>query len=341
MVRTAVVIDAHYLRHDPGPGHPEAPARIGALIELLDGGVRPELVRLRPRAATPEELAYIHEPAYVARVAATAGRDHAYFDADTTASADSYETARLAAGGFLVLLDAVIAGEVANGFALVRPPGHHAERDRAMGFCFFNNVAIGAEYLRRRYHLERIAIIDWDLHHGNGTQHAFFSDPGVLYVSIHQYPHYPGTGAAHEIGAGAGRGFTLNIPLPAGAGDDEYRRAFLELVEPVCRRFAPQFVLVSAGFDAHRRDPLGGMELSEDGFGALARICLRAARRSAAGRFAAILEGGYDLSALRASAARVLEEMGEEKLDQPLPPGAGAEAALARVRAAHAETWGL
>src|SRR5262245_4359693 len=242
---TAVVLDERMLAHEPGRGHPERPDRLRVLLEHL--GDASSLVHLGARAASEEEIARVHSPDHVAHAAATAGR-RVVLDPDTVTSPGSYEAARLAAGSLLVACEAVLAGEITNGFALVRPPGHHAERDRAMGFCLFNNVALAAAWLRARG-LARVAIIDWDVHHGNGTQHLFEDDPSVLYVSTHQYPYYPGTGAADEVGRGAGAGRTLNLPFPVGFGDAEYARAFAEVIAPVCRQFAPEFLLVSAGFD--------------------------------------------------------------------------------------------
>jgi len=314
---TAIVIDPRYTEHDTGPGHPERPERLATLLELAEH-LGDEFRTIDARPASGDELSLVHDPAYIEEVAKTQQRERYAFDADTPTSPRSYETARLAAGGFLALLDAVMAGEERNGFAFVRPPGHHAERHRAMGFCLFNNVAVGAAYLRRRYGLERILVVDWDLHHGNGTQHMFERDPGILYVSTHQYPFYPGTGAADEVGDGDGAGFTVNVPLPAGCGDAEYIDAFERLVVPVAQRYEPEFVLLSAGFDAHARDPLGGMQVTEGGFRSLARMMLGVADESAQGRCAAILEGGYDLQAIRSSAAAVLDEMRGSQ--QPLPP---------------------
>src|SRR5262249_15536027 len=253
--------------------------------------------------------ALVHDGAYVDEVAATQHQEWFAFDADTPTSPRSYATACLAAGGFLALLDAVMSQEGGNGFAFVRPPGHHAERHRAMGFCLVNNVAVGAEYLRRRYGLQRILIVDWDLHHGNGTQHLFESDPGVLYISAHQYPYYPGTGALDEVGRGDGEGYTVNVALPAGCGDAEDGEAFTPHILPIAQQYAPQFVLISAGFDAHARDPLGGMQVTEPGFQAMARALLEIAREPAGGRCAAILEGGYDVHAIRRSSQRVLAEL--------------------------------
>jgi acetoin utilization deacetylase AcuC-like enzyme len=341
MAETGVVIDPRYLAHDTGAGHPECPERIAVLLPLVDAAGL-GLTALTPRPASGDELALVHDGAYVEEVAATQQKAWFAFDADTPTSPQSYATACLAAGGFLALLDAIMNGAVDNGFAFVRPPGHHAERHRAMGFCLFNNVAVGAEYLRRRYGLQRILIVDWDLHHGNGTQHMFESDPGVLYVSAHQYPYYPGTGAADEVGRGEGEGYTVNLAFPAGFGDAEYRTAFTRIIEPIARQYAPQFVLISAGFDAHVRDPLGGMQLTEAGFTAMTRTLLEIAREHAAGRCAAILEGGYDLTAIRGSAATVLQELrGADRLPLPLQVSSRGDALLERVAAIQRRYWKL
>ncbi len=340
-MKTALVLDRRYEAHDPGPGHPESPERIRAICDALGSYRRDDLVALDPRPATLEEIALIHGSDHIARVAATASRARAAFDADTPVSAQSYETARLAAGGTLALLDAIVAGEVQNGFAFVRPPGHHAEADRAMGFCLFNNVAIGARHLRSRHGIARVLVVDWDVHHGNGTQHSFEADPDVLYVSTHQYPFYPGTGAASEVGSGEGEGRTLNIPLPAGCGDDEYVAAFTSVIAPVAAQFRPEFVLISAGFDAHRRDPLASMNATEDGFRAMARVLMGVAREHAQGRLAAILEGGYDLKALGATIPAVLDELGGTTLDQPLATPRPRAGVLDATRAAQRPYWDL
>lgn len=340
MLRTGIVVDTRYQEHYTGRNHPERAARIGMLLTLAEEYRRPGITRLEPRPATPAEIALIHDPAYHDRVAATAEKGYFAFDADTPVSAQSYATALLATGGLLTIIEAIMTREVDNGFALVRPPGHHAERNRAMGFCLFNSVAIGAQYLREKFDLTRILVMDWDLHHGNGTQHSFYADPGVLYVSTHQYPYYPGTGAAEEAGQGQGEGYTVNLPLPAGWGDAEYQALFQEVVDPICRQFDPQFVLISAGFDAHVRDPLGGMEVTEEGFGAMARTLLRIARDHAQGRCAAILEGGYDLTGLQQSARRVLDEMGGELLTAPLPQPEP-RGLLPRVREVQRRHWEL
>src|SRR5215470_8930776 len=314
---TGIVLDPRFLEHDPGPGHPERPERVAVFLpDLLDS---PGLTRITPRTATPEEITLVHGEGHFANVARSAGLSRFAFDADTPVSARSFDTACLAVGGLLALLDEVVAGRLRNGFALVRPPGHHAERERAMGFCLFNNVAIGAAYLHARHGLERVLIVDWDVHHGNGTQHSFARDPGVLYVSTHRYPFYPGTGAIDEIGDREGAGFTVNIPLPGGVGDAEYLEAFRTVIEPIAAEYAPQFVLISAGFDPHRRDPLGGMAVSEPGFAAMARSLVEIAETSAGGRCVAVLEGGYDLRALHDSSHAVLDVLRGEP-PPPLPP---------------------
>jgi len=306
--RTGILIDPRFREHDPGRDHPERPDRIAVLEDLVHDWRGPALERIAPRLATAEEVCSAHTPELLARIRETEGELHARIDADTATSERSYEVALLAAGGLLEVTDAVACGAVDNAFAFVRPPGHHATAERAMGFCLFNNVAIAARHLRRRG-CERVAIVDFDLHHGNGTEAIFYDDPSVLYVSTHQYPYYPGTGAATDVGRGEGEGFTVNVPFSAGVGDAAYLLAFDEVIDPVLRQFAPDFVLVSAGFDCHRRDPLGGMRVSEDGFIGMMRRLLEVARDVSGGRLAAVLEGGYDLDAIRSSAEASLGQM--------------------------------
>jgi len=335
---TGIVLDPRMLAHDPGAGHPERPERLAVLLDRLQGASGLTPLGIRP--ADEDELTLVHSVGYVERAAATAGRPRVIFDADTSTSPGSYAAARLAAGGLLTACEAVLAGEVRNGMALVRPPGHHAERGRAMGFCLFNNVAIAAAWLRRRG-VHRLAIIDWDLHHGNGTQHLFESDPDVLYVSTHQFPFYPGTGHVNEVGSGAGVGRTLNLPFPAGFGDAEYALAFLQVVLPVCRQFAPEFVLVSAGFDCDARDPLGGMEVTPAGFTRMAQVCVEIAEECAQGRIVAVLEGGYDLDAIGEGVDAVLGVL-RGTSEAPVANTGSAvrvETILNRVREAHAPYW--
>ena len=336
-MRTGIVTDERFLEHDTGRRHPECADRLRAIGRWLEANPIPDRVPIGARDATIKELTRVHVPEHVERVEVSAHLPRYAFDADTPVSSRSFAAACRAAGGVLALVDAVMTGRVENGFAFVRPPGHHAEPDRAMGFCLFNNVALAAAHLRAAHGLELVLVIDWDVHHGNGTQHAFYNDSHVLFVSSHQYPFYPGTGAAREVGAGEGEGFTLNLPFPAGYGDAQYVRAFVEVVEPVARRFEPQFILVSAGFDAHRRDPLAGMDVTEAGFASLARLLLRLSRDVCENRLVAVLEGGYDFEALARSVAAVLGEMSGASLNEAVtpPPGERADVRLPLEMARH------
>ena len=309
MVPSAVVVDSNYLKHDPGEFHPERPERIQVLLDLADDLDSEKFHILPPKAATRTDIESCHRPDYVNLVESTSKTNQHALDGDTITCRDSFAVGLLAVGGFLQLLDSIAARESRNGFALVRPPGHHALSDRAMGFCLFNTMAIGAEHLKRTHGAKKILIMDWDVHHGNGTQAAFYDDPSVLFISTHQYPYYPGTGALNEVGVGAGEGFTINVPLPAGCADAEYVRVFQDVVIPAARKFEPEWILVSAGFDPHRRDPLGGMGVTEEGFCAMARMLLQLADQYASEKLAFLLEGGYDLAALRNSVAAVLGAM--------------------------------
>ena len=294
-----------FAEHQTPPGHPESPER----AKVMDGVAARWRQRggevVAPRAATREQLARVHDPDYLRRISETAGHAVA-LDPDTYTSPESYEVALLAAGAAIDGVERVIGGSDQTAFALVRPPGHHAERNRSMGFCLFNNVAVAAKHART-LGVGRVGIVDVDVHHGNGTQHAFESDPTVMYVSTHQSPYYPGTGGSDEIGIGAGKGFTVNLPLEAGAGDDDYRLVFAEIVVPVLRQFKPDLLLVSAGFDAHERDPLGSMRLTTRAYGAMTAEVRRVAGECCSGRMTLVTEGGYDLQAFAASLDAVVE----------------------------------
>jgi acetoin utilization deacetylase AcuC-like enzyme len=296
--RVLVVDDRRFDRHAPLGHHPERPERLRAAREALAAAAADglQLDRIDPRAATDEELTRAHDPRFIEALGRLQG-ERGYLDPDTYVSADSIETARLAAGSLVAMVDALLDGPVAKGVALLRPPGHHARPAKAMGFCLLNNVAVAAAHARARG-LDRIAIVDWDVHHGNGTQEIFWRDPRVLYASTHQAPFYPGTGATDETGEGKGEGYTVNVPLAAGGGDEVYASAFRRIVLPILEDYAPELVLVSAGFDASARDPLAQMELSPSAFGWMARELAKVAEKSAKGRMALVLEGGYDLVAL-------------------------------------------
>jgi acetoin utilization deacetylase AcuC-like enzyme len=298
---TGLVYDPIYLEHDTGD-HVENPRRlVDAMSYLKETGIKERLISLPARPASLEELEMIHAPEYVSYVKSKAENGGGWLDPDTVMSPKSYEAALYAAGGVLVAVEAVIKGKVDNAFALVRPPGHHAVRDRAMGFCIFNNVAIAGEFALSKFNLNRVLIADFDVHHGNGTQDAFYADPKVLYFSTHQYPFYPGTGWMDEIGTGAGEGTTVNFPMAAGWGDEEYLRAFNEVLVPVARRFQPELILVSAGFDPHWADHLATMKVTITGFAQMATILKELAAELCQGRLVFTLEGGYNLRVVASS----------------------------------------
>ncbi len=313
MKRTGIVKDRRYLDHVMDPGHPESPARLQEIYQMIEEEEMKgrSLGKVTPRSATREEIERVHSPSYIDLIASTAGKPYVRLDMDTMTCAKSYETALLAAGGLLELIKVVMQGKFNNGFALVRPPGHHAERDKAMGFCIFNNVAIGAQYALNNFSLQRILLVDWDVHHGNGTQHSFYEDPRVLYFSTHRYGFYPGTGAATEVGRGKGEGFTVNVPLSAGTSDTEYGNIFETFLKPIALEYQPQLILVSAGFDIHYNDPLGGMEVSEKGFARMTQILMEIAGATAQGRLVLTLEGGYNVVAQKRAVKAVLEELSQ------------------------------
>jgi acetoin utilization deacetylase AcuC-like enzyme len=323
MLKTGVVADRRYLKHFAGRSHPECPRRAEVMIEMAESLTRPDLRIMAPRGATYEEIAMCHQPEYIATVEHTASLDRFDFDPDTHSSRDTFETAILSAGGVLTAVEAVMDGAIDNAFAMVRPPGHHALPNRAMGFCFFNNVAIAAKWLTESRKLRRVMIVDWDVHHGNGVQDMFYESPEVLYLSTHQFPHYPGTGSLHEIGYGAGLGFNVNAPMPAEFGDAEYLRVFDRLIMPIGRHFKPEVILVSCGFDGHFRDPLAQMRITEAGFAAMTRRVKRLAAECCDGKLVAVLEGGYDLEAIAESGRAVIDELGRDA-DEPIrADGAG------------------
>ncbi len=308
--KTGIIKDKRYLRHGDGFSDPETPQRLSSIYEMLDNPQQSwKFVEIEPRQATDEELALNHCPAYIRQLQATAGQKFVSLDPDTVATAESYEVARLAVGGLLRAIDAVMTGEVDNAFALVRPPGHHAGESGAAGFCLFNNVAVGGLYALQKYGLDRVLIVDWDLHHGNGTQQTFYEDDRVLYFSTHQYPAYPGTGALEEIGRGEGSGYTVNVPIRSGADDAQYVKMYRRILVPLARSFRPQLVLLSAGFDIYFRDPLGNMRVTPEGFAKLTRILLSIADECCGGKLVATLEGGYHVSGLTDSVKAVLQEM--------------------------------
>jgi acetoin utilization deacetylase AcuC-like enzyme/formylglycine-generating enzyme required for sulfatase activity len=301
--KTGLVYDDIYVEHKTTPGHPESFERLVHIIkQLKDGGLYSQLVKLKPTPAERRWIETIHAPEYIDRAKSSSENGAGYLDTgDVPISRKSYEAAVMAAGGVLVAIDAVMEQKVTNAFCAVRPPGHHALENRAMGFCIFNNVAIGTKYIQEKYGLPKILIVDWDVHHGNGTQAAFYDEPNVLYFSVHQYPFYPGTGSQAEQGDGKGLHTIINVPLPAGSGDEDYVKAFEEELVPAASSFGPDFVLVSAGFDAHEGDLLGSMRVTDQGFAKLTKIVKSIAEKFCAGRLVSVLEGGYGLEGLAAS----------------------------------------
>ncbi|MCD6451001.1 MAG: histone deacetylase [Acidobacteria bacterium] len=310
MKRIGFVFDEIFLAHKTG-NHPESPERLSFLLHYLEERNWFErLIRIKPEPATLSILSHIHTPSYIHSLKKEIERGARVLDdGDTIVSSHSYEAALYAAGAGITASSAILEGRLDSAFCAVRPPGHHAERDRAMGFCLFNNIAVTASYLKQDKGLSRILIIDFDVHHGNGTQNAFYDDPSILYISLHQYPHYPGTGSKEERGEGEGYGFTINIPLPAGSDDIDYITAFNEKVIPAGDAFRPEFVLVSAGFDPHRDDPLSAMRVTEDGFYQLTKMIREIAERWSQGRIVSILEGGYNLPALGRSVEHHLKAL--------------------------------
>ena len=307
---TGFVYGEIYLEHKTGEGFPERPERLGAILKgLEEAGLLSKTTRIDPKPASTEWITTIHSAEYVDRVrkaCEAAGDSVRQLDTDMPISSGSYDAALAAVGGVLAAVDAVVDGTIRNAFCAVRPPGHHALRDRAMGFCLFNNAAIAARYVQKKHKLEKVLIIDWDVHHGNATQDAFYEDPTVLYFSTHLHPFYPGTGQAKHVGKGEGEGTNINVPLQPGDGDDVVKKAFLERLKPAAIKFKPDFVLISCGFDSHENDTLGRLAITSKGFAELTRIVMSIADECCEGRLVSMLEGGYTLENLAsASAAHV------------------------------------
>src|SRR5690348_5684704 len=314
---TGLLYDGVYLKHLSGnSGHPERPERLIAIHDGLEkAGLLQSLYPIHPRRVTEEELELVHKPSYIALIRRELSSVQGYRNlstGDTLVSKDSLEAAEFASGGVLNAVDAVMQGKVKNAFAAVRPPGHHATPTRGMGFCIFNNVAIAARYVQKRYGLQRVLIVDWDYHHGNGTQETFYEDGSVFYFSTHHYGAYPGTGSAAESGAGKGAGKILNVPLPPGATDAQILEAFQTKLVPVARNFKPDLILISAGFDGMRRDLLGVFDITPAGFAAITRIVVQLAKELCQGRLVSVLEGGYRLDGLAESVLAHVQALREE-----------------------------
>lgn len=313
MATVGLIGHEDYLKHDTGEGHPERPDRLRAIHDhLQQTGLNDDLTKFEPRHADVSWLEKAHKAEHVANVQSRCIRGLSYMeDFETMISPQSFDIARLAVGATFEAVDVVMNQKADTVFCAIRPPGHHAEYDRAMGFCLFSNVVITARYIQETYNLNRIAIIDWDVHHGNGTQHILDRDPSVFYFSIHQYPHYPGTGRAEEKGLGPGEGYTLNVPVPSGSDDAAYLRSFDEKLMPAMDQFKPEFVIISAGFDAHIDDPLSGTRVTENGFAEMTRRLMTVAKTHANNRLISVLEGGYDLGGLSRSVATHIQTLME------------------------------
>jgi acetoin utilization deacetylase AcuC-like enzyme len=338
---TGFVKDRRYMDHHMGHFHVETPQRLEVIYRMIDEKISFSLEKIEPRPATEDEITLIHTTEYVNMVKSTAGKEHVQLDPDTSTSAKSWEVACLAAGGVLNAVDSIMKEKIQNGFALVRPPGHHAEASRAMGFCLFNNIAIGAAHLIVKHRLKRILVVDWDLHHGNGTQNSFYDRAEVLYFSTHQYPHYPGTGHWSEVGEGKGEGYTVNVPLRAGNKDGDYLHIFQRILHPIVTAYKPEFILLSAGFDIYEGDPLGGMLITKEGFGALAAELLDLAAEYSKKRLLCVLEGGYDLQGLQDGVEHVLYQLAGEASKPKIEPAlsSATEQALAPVIETQKKYW--
>ncbi len=300
--KTGLVYHDDYLKHNTGEQHPESSKRFVYLMEYLkETKIWKDLEFIKPCNPSLKWIKLVHSQEYIKSIEEACKNGVEMLDADTTISRDSYDVALLAAGGVLAGVDAVIKERVKNVFCVVRPPGHHAEHERAMGFCIFNNIAVATRYIQKKHALEKVLIVDWDAHHGNGTQSTFYYDPSVYYFSVHQFPHYPGSGKEDETGEREGTGFTLNMPMAAGSGDVEYLEAFENILYPAALKFSPDFILISAGFDGHKDDPLSNLNLTAAGYEKLTRTISNLAEECCKGRMVSILEGGYNLKALSES----------------------------------------
>jgi len=305
--KIGIAYDPSFLVHETGPGHPESPERISFMGDFLEKS--PHLGRVEIKTAGREDLLLIHDTDYIDKIMSMTVTDIEMLDPDTAVSPGSRGAALKAVGAVIAGVDNVIDKIYVKVFCAVRPPGHHAEKDKAMGFCLFNNVAVGAKHALVRKGLNRIAIIDWDVHHGNGSQNAFYNSDQVLYISLHQFPFYPGTGSTLETGEGAGRGFTINIPMSPGAGDDDYSQAFESTIIPAVDSFKPELILISAGFDAHQADHLAHINLTTGFFGKMTSMAVDMANRYCQGRIVSVLEGGYNIPVLRECIEEHLKEL--------------------------------
>ena len=314
MTSVGILLDDRFKRHNTGPGHPERSERLDAIEQGLENsGLLKKCLRIEPTPLSEAKIQRVHARDYLIRIDAACRQAYPYVDApDSAIGPESYEIAKLAAGGVVKAARMVASGDIKRAFCAVRPPGHHAEHDRSMGFCLFNNVALAAHALKDEFDVDRLLILDWDVHHCNGTQHTFDADPSVLVISLHGHPNYlyPGTGYENEVGVDKGHGYTMNIPFMPGAVDDDYRQAFRERIIPAVGRFAPQVVLLSVGYDAHTDDPIGNLALTDEIFDWMTKTVIDLADAHAGGRIISVLEGGYNLDVLSRCASTHVRMLG-------------------------------
>lgn len=348
MKKTIVLTDQRYLNHETRYGHPESPQRLMAIYKMLkEDDIRNTIEVISPRAASKEEIAYNHDKHYIEQIEKTAGKNITSLDPDTNTSEGSWEAAIFAVGAVLTGIDMILEKKADNGFALVRPPGHHAEHGRAMGFCLFNNVAVGAYYLLNKYKFKRILIVDWDIHHGNGTQNSFYTNPHVLYFSTHQYPYYPGSGSFEETGEREGKGFTVNVPLSGGQCDKDYLMIFNEILRPIAKEYKPEFILVSAGYDIYHLDPLGTMSITTQGFYLMTKVLREMAEDLCDGRILFALEGGYHIQGVAESVKHTLHaltgphQVSDDTLSltDAASISSNTQYAIQRVKTIHSPIW--
>ncbi len=344
-MRTGLIYDPAYLNHNTG-GHPENGDRVAYIYSILKkAGMLEKIIAIKPRLASLDEIELVHIPEYIARLRDYSNRGGGSYGPDNIVSRGTFNTALLAAGGTLAAVDAVLERKVEGSYALVRPPGHHARPGEAMGFCFFNNVAICARYAAKKYGLSRILVVDWDEHHGNGTEEIFYNDNSVLYFSVHRDGNYPGTGQIDQAGKGAGAGFNINVPLPRRCSDDDYEYVFRQILQPVAHAYKPELVLVSAGMDTHAKDPIGQMNIFGPGYSRLAAVVLEIAGRCCGGATVFVLEGGYNLQALAEGVMAVINTMVKwdfkeaHTLEEDLMVKTAVKSAVSNVRRYQERYW--
>lgn len=341
MKKTGISIDELFVKHENGFDHPESPDRVYVINDMLN---QTEMIKklkvLKPRDAIKEEITTVHTERYFEKIKSTDGKEKVFLDQDTSTNYFSYQAAVRASGGVLQCIDEILNNDIDNAFCIERPPGHHAEADRAMGFCLFNHVAVGAGYLQSKG-FKRVLIIDWDVHHGNGTQHIFEDTDEVLFFSTHQFPYYPGTGSLSEIGTDKGQGFTFNVPLGIGMGDSEYIKIFQHILCKAANQYKPEFIIVSAGFDAFVNDPLGGMSITAEGFAKLTDIVLQLANDLCGGNILFVLEGGYELNGLWECTNKVFESIlsGKRNGVDIITDATSADSTIEQVKEVYSKYW--